>query len=281
MVERASKKAVRISPDDVNRLFPVTELDFYGKGIIKVKRESMVTSDGNAGGGPRGKIEYLSSRSRSYLAFVVAATEVTFGSLLTLTYGNPYPTDGAICKSHLNAFLTWMRAQHVGLSYVWVTEFQKRGALHFHILLSLGGIEAWHRKDAASRWASITAPANWATNTSEELDTAYRKKSYNVHKHKDQWQDLETADGAMRYMTKYCLKTEQKLVPEFFQNVGRFFGMSRDVVGSARKATTIEIDTEGLQLLLEVEGHQTSGWGVVPRYLFGITLEPDPNLSDD
>lgn len=272
---------MKMSPSDVNRLFPVTELGFYGKGIIKVKRTSMVANDGNAGGGPRGRIEYLSSRSRSYLAFAVAATEVTFGSLLTLTYGNPYPTDGAICKSHLNAFLTRMRATYPGISYVWVTEFQKRGALHFHILLSLSGIETWHRKDAASRWASITAPANWATSTTEELDTAYRKKSYNVHKHKDQWQDLDTVDGAIRYMTKYCLKTEQKLVPEEFQNVGRFFGMSRDVVKNVRKPVTMLVDTEGLQLILEVEKHPTSEWGVAPKYLFGVTLDLDPELYDE
>jgi len=268
-------------PDDVNRLFPVKKVNFYGKGIIEVKRESMLTSDGNPGGGPRGKIEYLSSRSRSYLAFAVAATEITFKSLLTLTYGNPYPTDGAICKAHLNAFLTRMRATYPGLSYVWVTEFQKRGALHFHILLSLGGIESWHRKDAASRWASITAPSNWATTTTEEQDTLYRKKSYNVHKHKDTWQDLKEADGAMRYMTKYCLKTEQKIVPEEFQNVGRFFGMSRDVVKSCRKPVTMLIDTEGLRLMLEVEKHSTSAWGVAPKYLFGVTLTFDPDLCDE
>lgn len=272
---------MRISPDDVNRLFPVSELNFYGNGTVGVKRDSMITSDGNAGGGPRGKIAYLSARSRSYLAFAVAATGVTFGSLLTLTYGTPYPTDGAICKSHLNAFLTRMRATYPNLSYVWVTEFQKRGALHFHILLSLGGIKTWQRKDAAYRWTAIAAPANWATNTSEALDTAYRKKSYNVHKFKRQWEDLDTIDGAMRYMTKYCLKTAQKLVPGEFQNVGRFFGMSRDVVENRRKPVTMLIDTEGLRLLLEVEGHATSHWGVAPKYIFGVTLEPDPELCDE
>lgn len=272
---------MRMSPEDVNRLFPVTVVSYFGKGVAKVTRESKIEATGNAGGGPRGRITYLTSRSRSYLAFVVAATEVSFGSLLTLTYGDPYPTDGAVCKSHLNAFLTHLRHLYPVISYVWVVEFQKRGALHFHILLSMSGVGAWNRKDAAHTWAGITSPAKWATNASPELDADYRRKSYAVHKHKDTWEELREEDGAMRYMSKYCLKTDQKRVPEEFQNVGRFFGMSKDVVKHTRKPVTMVVDTEGLQLLLEVEKHPTSEWGVAPKYLFGVTLELDRDLYDE
>lgn len=237
--------------------------------------------NGGGGGGPRGSIKYLTARSRSYLAFVVAATEVQFNSLMTLTYGVPYPTDGSVCKAHLNSLLTRMRNTHPGFRYVWVAEFQKRGALHFHILTTVAEPGAWMRKDLANKWARISAPSTWASNVSDELDTSYRKKVYNVHKHRESWSAIREVDGATKYMSKYCLKTDQKEVPEEFDNVGRFFGMSRDVVTSARQPVTMVLDTDGLQLLLEVEGHKTSKWGVAPRYLFGITLELDPDEESD
>lgn len=270
---------MKISPEDVNRMFPVVEVNYYGKGVVQVKRESLVGSDGNAGGGGKGRISYLSSRSRSYLAFAVAATEIKFASLLTLTYGEPYPKSGAVCKRHLNTFMTYMRAAYKGVSYVWVIEFQKRGALHFHILLSVGAIDCWIREQAALRWAHITTPSGWKTGASEETDDKYRSESFRVHAHKKTWENLREEEGAVRYMTKYCLKSEQKRVPEEFQDVGRFFGMSRDVVRCIRKPITLTVDTEGLQLLLEVEGHVTSKWGVSPKYLFGVILEPEGKAS--
>lgn len=271
---------MKLTPEEVNRLFPVTALQFFGQGVVKVKRESVLDSGSGPGGGPRRAIKYLSARARSYLAFCVAATEIEFHSMMTLTYGTPYPTDGAVCKAHLNALLTRMRNTHPGFSYVWVLEFQKRGALHYHVLTTIDSPGAWMRKDVAYKWARITAPSTWASDVSEEVDSNYRKQVYKVHKHKEAWSAIREENGATRYITKYALKMDQKEVPEEFDNVGRFFGMSRKVTKNARKPVTMLIDNEGLQILLEVEKHKTSEWGVSPRFLFGVELSPGPDFED-
>lgn len=264
---------MRLSPGDVNRLWPVSEIVFYGKGVVEVKRAAGITGNSENGGGERGGITYLSSKSRSRLAFVVAVTKAKFGSLLTLTYGEPFPPDGRLCKTHLNRFLTYLRRTYPDVSYVWVVEFQKRGALHFHVLLSLNQVTRQMRKEVASLWARISSPSSWLGHGASHLNMSYYSKSYAVHKHKKQWQELRAEDGAIRYMTKYCLKTEQKLVPAQFRNVGRFYGMSRDVAANQREHVTILMDTEALRILLEVEDHGTKDWEVAPKYLFGVETD--------
>lgn len=265
---------MRLPPEDVNRIYPVKSVEFYGKGVIKVNRESLLSQGDTPPGGGKKPIRYLSAKSRSYLAFVVAATEVEFHSMLTLTYGDPYPVDGQVCKAQLNTLLTTLRNTTPDFSYLWVIEFQQRGALHYHILTNVNSPGKLQRESVAYKWARISSPSRWSSNTSEAINEAYIANTYKVHKHKKAWETLREADGAAKYMTKYALKAEQKVVPESFSNVGRYFGYSRNVVTSARQPVTMVLDTDALQLLLEVDGHQTKSWGVIPKHLFGVTLEP-------
>lgn len=265
---------MRLAPADVNRIYPVESVDFYGKGLVKVNRNSLLSPSDTPPGGGKKPIRYLSAKSRSYLAFVVAATDVKFYSMLTLTYGEPYPADGQVCKAQLNTLLTTLRNDTPDFSYLWVIEFQKRGALHYHILTNVQKPGKNTRERVAEKWARISSPARWSSNTSEAVNEAYIANTYKVHKHEKTWEVLREEDGAAKYMTKYALKAEQKVVPEHFSNVGRYFGYSRDVVRTARKPVTMVLDTDALQLLLEVEGHQTRAWGVIPKHLFGVTLEP-------
>jgi hypothetical protein len=43
------------------------------------------------------------------------------------------------------------------------------------------------------------------------------------------WENVRQQDGLKHYVTKYASKTYQKQVPETFQNVGRFWGVSRSI----------------------------------------------------
>lgn len=62
-------------------------------------------------------------------------TEKAYASFVTLTYGNIYPDDKT-AKKDLDNFLKRLRRLFGGnFHYVWVAERQKRGAIHFHILM--------------------------------------------------------------------------------------------------------------------------------------------------
>lgn len=161
--------------------------------------------DSTASPGRRGKVEGLSAASRRRLLHV-GHNGPDWVCMLRLSYGD-WPEDGRTCKAHLNAFLTALRRLHQveGVSYVWVLEFQKRGAPHFHVLVNRWVPKGWLTR----RWASIIGePANVSSTN---------VKSVNDNTH------------AARYLVKYAAKEEQKEVPAGFRNVGRMWGTSRDV----------------------------------------------------
>lgn len=278
-VDQADSRSGRMTAEEINRLFPVTKVIQYKNGVCEVIRTSVIQNVSRETiGGDRGEIQYLSGRARSHLAFVVAATAVEFRSILTLTYGKTYCTDISVSKSHLNSMLTWIRTHYDSLSYVWVLEFQKRGAPHYHILLSIEAGDIVERKELAYKWARLVSPSSGAVDLKgdEVLWREERLKVYNVHKHPKTWENIRAKDGATRYITKYCLKTTQKRVPSHFTNVGRFYGMSQSVKDSIDKIAEIELDNDGLRLVLSTLEHRTAGWEVVPKYVFGLELfQPD------
>jgi len=72
-------------------------------------------------------------RTVRVLHYLSPTSKLTF---LTLTYGKNYPTD-LVAKKHLdNLFKRLKRALKVKhLHYVWIAEKQKRGAIHYHVVL--------------------------------------------------------------------------------------------------------------------------------------------------
>jgi hypothetical protein len=94
-------------------------------------------------------------------------------------------------------------------NYVWVLEFQERGAPHFHLLVDIGKDEGLTKEWVATTWARI-ASADPRAGT--RVDSIY-------------------ANEAIAYLLDYLSKAKQhqKTVPGFFSNVGRLWGASRDV----------------------------------------------------
>lgn len=182
--------------------------------------------------GGRGKgqaIKEYTTNSMKRLAFVANNTQIKLSIMITLTYPDEWPCDGKIIKAHLNKFLNSLRRK--GIEYLWFLEFQNRGAPHLHLL-----IDQFIEHDyVAKRWFKIV----------DSKQEKHLKAGTRVEK-------LRTIDGGARYATKYAYKLKQKIVPEKFQNVGRFWGHSKSV---EPVAVAVHVDATVAEVLDYSEGN--------------------------
>lgn len=160
----------------------------------------------------RSEIKTFSKASRQRLAFVASNTDIRFTSMLTLTYPREFPNDGKDVKRNLNTFLTYLKRRVDGLDYLWFLEFQRRGAPHIHLLLRGMRVSKVNQAWVSNTWYRICA-------TGDVRHLAAGTRLERVRK----------PDGARRYALKYAYKMKQKVVPENYRNVGRFWGHSRSV----------------------------------------------------
>jgi len=83
----------------------------------------------------------------------------------------------------------------------------------------------------------------------------------------------------MRYALKYALKTDQKKVPYWAQlKPGRFWGATTGVKESVKILGITPIDEAQLREMLHKKNDKRVTWDVLPRYLFGLEMEP-PTLK--
>jgi hypothetical protein len=189
-------------------------VEVYKQDAVVKRRGYSFTSDEST----RSEVKEFTWESRRRLAFVVSNTTVTFRTMITLTYPGEYTNDGTVVKRHLNRFLTWLRRDTGGCSYVWFLEFQARGAPHFHILIDT---PYPNTRDNPLGGMRLRVACNW-----------YRIVGSRDYRHLQagtQVARIRKPDGAARYATKYAYKLKQKAVPPEYSNVGRLWGTSRDV----------------------------------------------------
>lgn len=170
---------------------------------------------GNPTPPPKGKkkpVKEFSRKSRAKLAFVASNTEVRFLSMMTLTYPKEWPHDGRVVKANLKAMLNRIRRKVDDFDYLWFLEFQARGAPHVHLLLSC--------KSNKERKAWLSK--SWHDIVNQEENEKHLKAG-------TRWTQIRKKDGARNYCVKYTHKMEQKVVPDLYQNVGRFWGHSKPV----------------------------------------------------
>jgi hypothetical protein len=133
--------------------------------------------------------------------------------MVTLTYPCEFPCDGVTTKNHLRRFLQEVQREckrhrketappH---SAFWFLEFQARGAPHYHIFLNHPVNKAW----ASKRWYEIVG--------SEDIRHLHAGTRCEVL--------VRGRAGTISYASKYAAKMEQKLTPQGFENVGRFWGV--------------------------------------------------------
>ena len=188
------------------------EFHFYRRSI-GTKYYNSGNSDSTPPNRTATKIQGFSNKSKSRLRYLAANSNVPLISQLALTYHENWPTDGRKCKKHLNTFLQWLRRNYPDIYYLWIMEFQTRNAPHFHLFLTVApDHDIW--KKIAVAWVRIsggTADAEWWHGPG-------RGKNWIL------W-DMGTAG----YLAKYLDKDSQKMIPEGYENFGRFWGNSREL----------------------------------------------------
>jgi len=127
-----------------------------------------------------------------------------------LTYHDHWPTDGREAKKHLNAWLVALRRLIPDAKYLWLLEFQKRNAPHFHVFLTVPPDEQTRLK-LAEAWCRLTSP--------------HDPQALKFHQHSRNWIDWQMHSAG--YLCKYLNKEVQKSIPEGYTGFGRFWGKTR------------------------------------------------------
>jgi len=161
---------------------------------------------------PRTSIYEFSDKSRQHLDHVCSNSGHLIKSQICLTYRNQNPADGEIVKIHLDKWLKSMRRRYPDLGYLWVLEFQERGVPHFHVFLTVKPDRVMQKKIAKS-WVRITKGD---------------KVQYWWHCRPSNWISWKM-DSSKYLLKNYVVKIAQKDVPAHYQNVGRFWGSSRNL----------------------------------------------------
>ena len=181
----------------------------------------------------------FSSKSRSRLRFMAINAFPALISQLGLTYHNEWPTDGRTCKRHLDNFLKTLRRLCPEAKYLWIMEFQKRNAPHFHVFLTIPP-NGKLRTDLAEAWTRLTSPGDPA--------------ALEFHRNEKNWIPWEM--NTANYLAKYLDKDAQKTIPEGYSNFGRFWGNSRDLL---QDPITIPLDDLDTLETIDTETGETDG----------------------
>lgn len=200
------------SPYDEGR---ITHLSVY-RTACKVHRYIRTPREGrkHRPGVVRGVIDSFSDKSRARLKHVAGNCFPLLISQFCLTYSNENtPKDGQEAHRQLHRFLTAVTRKFRGSTYLWVLEFQvSRGVPHFHVFFSFPPSQQ-KQVYMTKAWVRITKGT---------------EAQYRVHAHPKNFTPWDMKKGG--YLCKYLEKKEQKNVPSRFENVGRFWGCSRNMV---------------------------------------------------
>jgi hypothetical protein len=107
----------------------------------------------------------------------------------------------------LNSFLQYLRRRKI--KFIWVLEFQSKGAPHYHIIAS----DFLPKDEASERWHKIMGSG----------DEKHLKARTGIA-------SIKSKEQLHGNLLTYIKKLDQKNVPEVFKDVGRFWGSSRGLL---------------------------------------------------
>ncbi len=220
----------------------VSYVKIFRRDVLVLKSLPRGVVPGRYGmGGKRQAITEFTDKSRYRLLHTVKNVACDFGTMVTLTYPADWSKDGKTVKLHLRAFLKRLLRKWPGIQGVWFLEFQKRGAPHFHLLLSL---KLWdlgkliekkrnHKGKGQKVFRTVKIYqellSSWWFEIVNSGDVKHLRAGCAV-------EVIEEEQGALRYAACHAAKPHQKKVPADYQDVGRFWG----VIGGV-KASCIEV----------------------------------------
>lgn len=196
-----------VSEDSV--VFRVYPKDIY---VSNHKTNDEHLKSKNSKKSKRGRVKIFSFGSTKRLRFLLRNVIDKMVCEVGLTYPVTFPNSGLIIKQHFH--LLRMRLNYYGYRNVWILEFQERGAPHFHMLLD----KEISKEVLAKMWFDVVGSGD-----SKHLE-------HGVHVGL-----IRNRDKMASYFSSYLTKQDQKHVPADFQNVGRFWGVSRDLLKCTEK----------------------------------------------
>lgn len=248
---------------------PVIAIRRYRRDI-RVKKQSSPNMEEKLKGTKRGEIKEFSQQSRLNLLHTVKNCDADFHSMITVTYPSEFPRTGPETKMDLNRLTKWLRRHFEEIQGIWFLEFQRRGAPHYHVLVSIDLCKFGEL--TVKRRSRMRGHKCESYQTHKETEDSLSAAWYRIVGSGDQkhlragssWEVLEDSEAAMKYAAAHAAKPHQKDVPEEFRNVGRFWGkvgVVRVEAGEWEPITTAQ--------LFEKFGHEVlSSRGRVKRFLW-------------
>jgi hypothetical protein len=162
----------------------------------------------------RGAVGTFSEKSRRRLAKACAAIPwgAFPGLFVTLTYPGQFVKDGVVCSTHLQNFRrAWDRRYGAPVG-VWKREYQRRGAVHFHLALVAPGVDLSEvREWASATWFRIVGSGDEShLKAGTQVEVLRHPPAHYFSCHGQHGRDE---------------KGYQNEVPEDFVNPGRFWGL--------------------------------------------------------
>ena len=157
----------------------------------------------------RGKITYFSYHSKKRVKLFARNTSHLWRIFILLTYPRKYPSDGKKVKKHLDTFFKRLKRYCPDIKYLWVIEFQERGAPHYHILVDQEIDKNW----LSQNWYEIV----------DSKDERHLRVGTTIEL-------VRSKNHAVAYIINYLKKINQKTVPEEYKNVGRFWSHSSKIL---------------------------------------------------
>lgn len=196
------------------------KIDHPQGGTVKVFKQGSLVEIVGVSSGPRqapehkrGKVVEWSLKSRFRLKCFLGTLrreDLARAYFLTLTYPAEYPAPDkhSIYKEHLRQInQSFVREWGSSVAGIWKLEFQKRGAAHYHIMLTgltadvLDKFRVW----LASRWFEIVGSG----------DDKHLRAGTAV-------EVARSVNGAVSYLAKYISKDDQTRPGDF---TGRYWGV--------------------------------------------------------
>lgn len=198
----------------------------------------------------RGVVSEFSSSSRRRLLRFCAASLARYTVLLTVTLPH-IEMDGRVFKRRLDSMLKWLKIEaeksFAGQTWsaLWVLEFQKRGAVHAHLLLT----HPINKTRVRSRWVEL-----WKSQIMRLFPDEAELMLEKMGKASTFVEKIRNRGDSLSYCAKYASKMTSKSVLSGGSEFGRWWGvrgergkMSRDV----REAWPLPRDPDERNRLLD------------------------------